>query len=396
VAASTTDAAHGHDDERAGWAPRAGAPTVSLGLLTGPGPPEQLAHELAGALPPLLAERVGAEVDWTIRLLPDPLAVEPGRDAVELIDAARARMLQQGWDLAIVLTDVPLRVGRQPVVADASATHGVGVLSLPALGPLGLPRRAGDTIARLVEGLVGERPERAGGAPDSERELARRERIARRLAELAAPVRRIVPDDDDVDVRFVAAVVHGNLRLLAGMVRANQPWRVIARLSRALTAATAAVVFALVTSDSWRLADALSWPRLTLLMVLSTSGIAGVLIVAHGLWERPARPRDREQAIRFNLATTATLALGVLCLYAALLAFALAGAALTVDGDVMREQLGRPAGLVAYAKLAWLASSLATVAGALGAGLESDTAVREAVYGHRPERDAVHDPASAA
>jgi hypothetical protein len=370
--------------------PTAHTATVTLGLLTGPGLPEELARELAGELPPLLAERVGDEVDWSVQLLADPLAVETGRGAIELIDAARARMLQQGWDLAVVLTDLPLRVGRRPVVADASATHGVAIVSLPALGPLGLRRRAGDVVVRLVEGLVGEGSETAGGERGGERQLARRRRIARRLAELAAPVRRVVPDDDEIDVRFVAAVLHGNLRLLAGMVRANRPWRLIARLSRALAAAAAAVVFALVTADIWRLADALSWPRLALLTLLSTSGIVVFLIVAHELWERPARSREREreQAVLFNLATTATLTLGVLCLYAALLAIALAGAALAVDDGVMSRLIGHHANLVTYAKLAWLASSLATVAGALGAGLESDAAVREAAYGYRPERAA--------
>lgn len=33
-------------------------------------------------------------------------------------------------------------------------------------------------------------------------------------------------------------------------------------------------------------------------------------------------------------------------------------------------------------------SSVATVGGALGAGLETDVAIREAAYGYRPEKDA--------
>ncbi|MCW2953517.1 MAG: hypothetical protein JWQ48_2687 [Conexibacter sp.] len=331
-----------------------------------------------------------------MRVRADPLAAETGRAPTEIIDAARRRMLEEGWDLAIVLTDLPLRAGRRPVVADVSATHGVGLVSLPALGPLGLRRRVREAVLRLVEGLVGESLELrldgdGDGAGDEEDRVARRRRVARRLVELAAPERRVVPDDDDIDVGFVAAVVRGNLRLLAGMVRANRPWRLIARLSRALAAAVAAVVFALVTSDIWRVADALSWPRLTLLTLLSVSAIVAFLIVSHGLWERAARARDREQAILFNFATTTTLTLGVLCLYVALLALALAGAALMVDGDVMAEQIGHRVGLVTYAKLAWLASSLATVAGALGAGLESDAAVREAAYGYRPERQTERD-----
>ena len=93
-------------------------------------------------------------------------------------------------------------------------------------------------------------------------------------------------------MRFTARVLSGNLRLLGGMVRANRPWRLAIRLSRALTAAIAAGVFALVTADLWRLADAFGW----------------------------------------------------------------------------------------------LTSSLATVGGALGAGLESDEAVREAAYTYRPGR----------
>jgi hypothetical protein len=48
--------------------------------------------------------------------------------------------------------------------------------------------------------------------------------------------------------------------------------------------------------------------------------------------------------------------------------------------------VGRRVGQGAHLQLAWLVSSLATVGGALGAGLESNDAVRQAAYANRPEQ----------
>jgi hypothetical protein len=170
------------------------------------------------------------------------------------------------------------------------------------------------------------------------------------------------------------------------MVRANRPWRLILRLSRALAAAAAAVAFALVTSDLWALSDALDWARLTALTLLSVGATVAWLIAAHRLWEPPHGRGRREQTVLFNTATTLTLLLGAAILYAALFALTLLGAGLVIDADVLSDALSHDAGIGDYAALAWMASSLGTIAGGLGAGLESDEAVREAAYGYRVER----------
>jgi uncharacterized membrane protein len=367
----------------------ADAPDVlRLGLVAPPGgTAEEIADELVDALPALLADRVTGSVRWSVSQVADRSADDPTLETTELIDAVRRRMVAERWDLALCLTDIPLRLGRRPVVANASAMHGVGLVSLPALGAVQLRRRVADAAVRLVDGLVGASLELERGAEDEHRR-----RVARRLGEIARPVRAVRADeDDDVDLRFVAAVVRGHLRLLAGMVRANRPWRVTVRLSRALAAAIAAVAFSLVTADIWKLADAQAPWRLLVIALASIVTIVVFLIAAHSLWERADTARAREQAVLFNVATVATLTFGVLCLYGALLVLTFAVAEFTLDAHVLARALGHPANLATYVKVTWFATSLAMVAGALGAGLESDEAVREAAYGYRRERRTERD-----
>ena len=90
----------------------------------------------------------------------------------------------------------------------------------------------------------------------------------------------------------------------------------------------------------------------------------------------------------FNLATTATVVLGVLSLYGALLLLALLTSPVLVPSGLFEEGLGHSVGVGDYMELAWLTSSLATLGGALGAGLESDESVRAAAYTYRQDRGA--------
>jgi hypothetical protein len=148
----------------------------------------------------------------------------------------------------------------------------------------------------------------------------------------------------------------------------------------------AAGVFALITGDVWRLADSFGWVRLAVVGVGSVVAVVVTLVVGAQLWERSRGRRGRKQVLLFNVATTATVVIGVLSLYAVLFVLALAGGLLLVVEPLFAEGLGHPAHLSDYLELAWLTCSLATVGGALGAGLESDDAVREAAYTHRAGR----------
>jgi hypothetical protein len=334
---------------------------------------------LTESLLPDIADRLGAQLPgarWKVEFVSDRL-VEPPTDLSALISAGRRMLLARGWQLVVCVTDLPLQTARRPVIAHVSRTHGVAVLSMPALGPVAVRKRAAEAIVRLIGHMLGDIAP-ASYAAARRRPLA--DDVTRRMAELG---RRI--EHGEHDVGFAARVFTGNVWLLLGMLRANRPWRLALRLIRALAAAVAAGVFALVTGDIWRLAYYLGPVRLTIITVGSVAATSVTIVIATGLWERSPHPAAREQVILFNMVTAATVGIGVAVLYLALFAAMLVAALLLIPGDLLSMQLGHPAGVAEQIRLAWLATSIATLGGGLGAALESHEAVREAAYTYQPD-----------
>ncbi|HET8956627.1 MAG TPA: hypothetical protein VFN18_13310 [Solirubrobacterales bacterium] len=344
---------------------------VKLGLVVSPAIDQLAADELAADLGAALAKRY-PEVEWKPEVLTDPLA-EPPVHLTELVSAARRLLLDADWDLVVAITELPLRLAHRTLLSHASRTHGVALVSLPALGVLRRRRRLYDAAADAVGTLVGD-PE-GGGARSAGAGLG----VQRRLTELAGDV-----DDDDGGAAYVVRVIGGNLRLLAGMVGANHPWRLVGRLWRVMLAAVAAVAFVMIQIEVWKIAATLGPLRLAIAGLISIAAASVTLIAGHGLWERAPAPRVREQVTLFNLATTATVVFGVTALYLAVFVVSLLGALLLIDPSLLSEALGRDTDAWDYVRIAWLSSALGTVGGALGATLETDEAVKEAAYAHRP------------
>ncbi len=187
-------------------------------------------------------------------------------------------------------------------------------------------------------------------------------------------------------LRFTQLAVSNNLRLLVGMIRANRPARVMARLSRSATAALGTGAYALSSSSIWSLAHESSWPRLVAVGALSMLMILASLVVAHGRWERTAHAAARQRVVLFNVVTITTLAIGIAALYLALFLLLALASAVIIPPAALEDQLSAAPSVGEYARLAWFAASVATVGGALGSLVESDQAVRDAAYRPRGQR----------
>src|SRR4029453_1185850 len=201
---------------------------IGVGLVAPPPHhPARVAARLTAELSSRLAERVGADVRWTIRGGWGEVAPRRDGGAEALLDDVASRLTNDQWDVAICLTDLPLHTERVPLVAQTSARRRVAMVSLPALGlgQLQAVRAAvPDLVSRLLTDASDERVPAARWTPAE-------------LASRVVAVRRVVGDGDAGEVRYVASRLTGRVRLLTGMVKANRPGRALLGLSKLLVGA---------------------------------------------------------------------------------------------------------------------------------------------------------------
>jgi len=198
-----------------------------VGVLADPETaPVDVATQLAADLPDVLRTTVGDGRTWSAEVLRNAcprLATTRGA----LIRAAAEQMADRGWAYAVAVTDLPLRAGQRPVVADLDRGRGV----------------MGGVAAR-VRGDVA-----AGGC----------HAVVRQLVTELVGTRRTLPTSVITVVRYgcqVSCVASGQRSrastcgwsrhaagcgLLVGTVRDNRPWRLVLRTSTRATGSRAGV-----------------------------------------------------------------------------------------------------------------------------------------------------------
>ncbi|MEV0110006.1 hypothetical protein AB0H42_27215 [Nocardia sp. NPDC050799] len=331
---------------------------VSVLLIADPGKPAAVAERLAECLPGRLRGRGRVERQWSTCVRLEPYHLAEGADFAEVIDAVDPSA--ESEDLVVYLTDLPRREDTLPVVADVSADHRFALISVPGVGGIAIERRVRTVTELAITHMLGD-PELTSA------------RAARRF-----PSVQIASG-----IRYFAPPGLRRLRLLLGMVRANRPWRLVTGLSKVLVGAFATGAIALATDTIWMFADTMGSWSMSAATVLSVVAMILWLILDHELWERPRSTVERDRSVLYNLATVITLVVGVGVLYVALFCLLLFTACLTLSPELLSPVLGHGVNFSDYLTLAWLLASIATIGGALGSGLEDDTAVKEAAYGAR-------------
>ena len=121
--------------------------------MADPDLPTTIADRLNGHLASMLAERLSdVAVRWRVEVVRDAFEALSGYE--RLLDRARHRVHTSDWDLAICLTDAPLRDTHGVVLAEVGTDDTTAVVSLPALGGIDLVRRTRRLVAILVEHLA--------------------------------------------------------------------------------------------------------------------------------------------------------------------------------------------------------------------------------------------------
>ncbi|MYL50478.1 hypothetical protein GLV98_13355 [Halobacillus litoralis] len=368
-----------------------------LGLITAPGYPKELGEALEKELPELLSYYVEDNYNWEVEYTVDALTGVT-EDSEDVLEATMDRSEKENWDFAVCLTDLPLFKGKYPIVAEAYEEGHVALISLPGLGSTPMIKRVRESILQLVNEIY-------YGSSDEEREHAEqriqskdddqheelRNKSSTRLMgkrgfEWLSPIQRETPHEEDanIDVRFtVKSRISGALRLLTGMVRANRPWAMFPAFLKVIVFAFTTGAYALVFPTLWNLSNNYGIWRMFMLSIVSIVAMVGWIILAHKLWEKPNDKRAPYLRKLYNAATVLTLFVSV-SLYYVLLFFIFSLAVIAfIPMGMLKSQLTGDVGYINYFYIAWTATSVSTIIGALGSALEKEEVVLSSTYGYR-------------
>ncbi|GAB3268208.1 hypothetical protein [Arthrobacter pigmenti] len=350
---------------------------ITLGLVTDPGLPTDIAEDIADGLPAVLEDAVSDRVQWTIDLHSEALPLDDNGRLLVWKHSDRLKR-ENGWDLLICISELSRRIDNELVISEANLDYEAGMVALPTLGPVRLRHHVRTAIVRVARVLLSDdlQPERS--------EAASKRPLKKLGAGTTSPKRDTSTDPEagttsSLRLRGTA----GKIRMLLGMIRINRPWRLVPSLSSAFAAAAATSAFGIFYSSIWSMANSLTPMRQSWITLIAITAMITWLIVYNHMWETPKNAAWKRDARMYNTATILSVGVGGAFFYILLFALSLLAGLAIIPPSYFETTLGQTVDLFSYISLAWLSTSMGTIAGALGSSFEDDSAIRQATYGRR-------------
>ncbi|CAM4333662.1 hypothetical protein [Lacicoccus alkaliphilus] len=345
-----------------------------IGIVAAPGAPDDLARKIKAELPDVLSREIDAEVEWEVSTHVDPLT-----DYAELIEELYEKTDQYEedyqWDHTIFITDLPVYHGDMITTVDINNETGIGLISLPAFGWPPIKRTTLNTIVSIIKNV--DNREGREELTDTFNTYLKTSRIY---------YEEIFFEETEANhsVYYIKDRWRGRLRLISGMSWANNPFNMMRSLSTVVALAFATGTFSMMFSTMWNLSNVFPAWRLFAVSLLAVSAMTIWVIISYDLWERVGKQRNRRVLILYNGATVMTLFISVLFYFVILYMMFFTGAlVLLPPGYVVNHIAPDEVTFMFYVEVAWFAASLSTVVGAIGAGVQDKSLIKNSTYGYR-------------
>lgn len=359
---------------------------VKIGLVAAPGVTEKIACLLKTELPELLASHFSENHEWQIETIIDPLTGS-AETVQKIFRKISDYQNNNEWQYTIGLTDLPIVRNGNAVAFDINSSNGASLISIPSYGWRPIKKRLQRSILGIIDAIDEyneSNMKQAEGEDESEQQL----NAQFPFSNLVTKTEYFEDTDSKHTLYYVSSNTKGSFRLISGMTFANNPFNMLKSLSNVVAIAFTTGAFGIVFTTMWNLSFVYSVWRMLLIMLVAILGMMVWIIVAHNLWESSKESNNKQITMLYNLTTTLTLTVSIVFYYLILFCLFLLASLVVLPPGYLGQtlKLNGPANFITYINLAWFATSISTVAGAIGAGLNNESQILESTYGYRQKQ----------
>ncbi|MDG0844267.1 5,10-methylene-tetrahydrofolate dehydrogenase [Staphylococcus equorum] len=360
--------------------------TIAIGLVAAPGITEKIAHNLENSLPDILANYFVQDIEWKIHTVVDPLTGS-AETAKEIFEKIANYQNNNNWHYTIGLTDLPIIKENNVIAFDINKSNGASLISIPSYGWRPVQKRIQKSIVGIIETVSIQHSHNLQINNNNNNDKSSQEKLKSQfpLSTLKSRTEYLEDTNSKHTHYFVSSNTKGSFRLISGMTFANNPLNMLSSLSNVVAIAFTTGAFGIVFTTMWNLSYVYSSWRMLLMMLVAIFGMMFWIIVAHHLWESKKESRNKSVTMLYNLTTVLTLTISLIIYYIILFFLFLIATLVVLPSGYLGQtlQMGGSATLSTYINLAWFATSISTVAGAIGAGLNNEELILESTYGFR-------------